>query len=224
VGQHRDGQERLRQRHEGVVAHRAQVAALGDPSPPGDEAVENRYEGRYRDGAHEETGKEERWNARQRPGGHRQHERRRGGEASAKIVDHLPSAQGGDARFRSRSGVAAREAQDPGKELPVASYPPMLAARGYLVVRGKLLEEIHVRQQPGAGEQALEEIVAEKRVLRDPPLERLLEGIDVVDPLPRVGPLFEEVLIHVGDRTRVGVHAAGTRHDALVGRAARAGG
>ena len=122
------------------------------------------------------------------------------------------------------SGGVARVAQDPGEELPVAPYPAMLAARGHLVVGGELLEEIHIGHQPGAREQALEEIVAEERVLRDLPLERRLEGIDVVDPFSRVGPLFEQVLIHIGDRSRVGVHAAAARDDPLVGRAARAGG
>jgi ABC-type lipoprotein export system ATPase subunit len=224
VGQHGDRHECLGKSHDGVVAHRAQVAALRDSPPPGNDAVEDRDQGRHRHGAHEETGPQERRNARQGPRRRRQEKRRWGNEASTKIVDHLPSAQGGDARPRSPASGVARVAQDPGDELPVAAHPAMLAARGHLVVRGELLEEIHVRQQPGACEQALEEIVAEKRVLRCLSVERRLEGLDVVDPLPGVGPFFEEVLVHIGDRGRVGVHAPGTRDDALVGRAGGPGG
>jgi hypothetical protein len=100
----------------------------------------------------------------------------------------------------------------------------MLATRGHFVAGGELLEEIHVGHQSGAREQTLEEIVAEERVLRGLPLERRLEGVDVVDPFSRVGAFFEEVLIHIGDRGGVGVHTAAARDDPLVGRAARAGG
>jgi hypothetical protein len=95
----------------------------------------------------------------------------------------------------------------------------MVAAGSHLVVGGELLEKIHIGHQPGACEQALEQVVAEERVLRDRFLERFLEGIDVVNPLSCVGPLLEEVLIHIRDRGRVRVHASGTRDDPLVGRA-----
>ena len=100
----------------------------------------------------------------------------------------------------------------------------MVAAGGHFVVGRELLEKIHVGHEPGAREQALEEVVAEERVLRDLPLERRLEGIDVVDAFACERPLLEEVLVYVGDRGRVGVHTSGTRDDPLVGCASRARG
>ena len=114
-------------------------------------------------------------------------------------------------------------AQDPGQELPVAPHPSVMAAGGHLVVGGKRLEEVHVGRQPGARERTLEEIVTEERILRDFALEGRLEDIDVIDPLPRVRPLTEEVLIHIGDRGRVRIHARGARNDPLVDRAFRPG-
>ena len=99
----------------------------------------------------------------------------------------------------------------------------MVAAGSHLVVGGELLEEIDIGQQPRAREHALEEIVAEERALRDLPLQRGLEDVDVVDALARVRAPLEEVLVDVGDRGRVGVHAAGAGDDPLVGRAAGAG-
>ena len=85
----------------------------------------------------------------------------------------------------------------------------MVAAGGHLVVGGEFLEEIHIGRQPGARKRTLEEIVAEESVLRNLPLEGRLEGIEVVDPLSRVRPLPEEILIHIGDRGRVRIHTSG---------------
>jgi hypothetical protein len=100
--------------------------------------------------------------------------------------------------------------QDPGEELPVAPHPPVAAADGQLVVAGKLLEQVDIGDESGTGEQPLEQVVTQQRVLRHPPRERRLERVDVVDPLSRVGPLAEQVLVHIGDRGRIGVHAPGT--------------
>ena len=97
----------------------------------------------------------------------------------------------------------------------------MMAARVNFVVGGELFEKIYIGRQTGAREQALEEIVAEDRVLRDSSLERFFEGIDVVDPFSCVGSLAEEVLIHIGDGRRVRVHASRARDDPLEVRALR---
>ena len=129
---------------------------------------------------------------------------------------------GGDACPLFIARGVARVAQDPGQKLPVTPHPPMVAAGGHLVVGGKFLKEIHIGRQPGARERTLEEIVAEESVLRNLPLEGRLEGIEVVDPLSRVRPLPEEILIHIGDRGRVGIHTSGARDDPLVRRASRA--
>ena len=61
--------------------------------------------------------------------------------------------------------------------------------------------------------------MAQQRVLRDPAIERRLERVDVVDALSGVGSLAEQVLVHVRDGGRVGIHAAGSRERPLVKRA-----
>ena len=76
---------------------------------------------------------------------------------------------------------------------------------------------------PAPREDALEEIVAQERVLGDPSRERGLEGVHVVDALAGVGALAEEILVHVGDGERVGIDAARAREDALEERALAAG-
>ena len=71
------------------------------------------------------------------------------------------------------------------------------------------------RSQPGAREGALEQIVAQERVLGDPPRQRLLERVDVVDALAGVAPLAEQVLVDVGDGGGVGIDAGRAGEDAL---------
>ena len=76
--------------------------------------------------------------------------------------------------------------------------------------------------QARAGEHALEQIVAQHRVVGHAALQRGLEGVDVVDALAGVGALAEQVLVDVGDRRRVGIDAAVAGEDALEQRAFRA--
>ena len=51
------------------------------------------------------------------------------------------------------------------------------------------------------------------------PVERRLEGVDVVDALAGVGAFAEQVLVDVGDGRGVGIDAAGPENDALEERA-----
>ena len=91
----------------------------------------------------------------------------------------------------------------------------MLARRGDVVAGGILLDDLDVGDQSGPREDALEQIVAEERVLRNAPRERRLEDVDVVDALAGVGALAEEILVDVGDGERVRIHARRAREDAL---------
>ncbi len=92
-------------------------------------------------------------------------------------------------RNRGAAAIAARvppAAEDPRQQLPVAARPAVLARRRDVVARRELLDDLDVGDEPGAREDALEEIVAEERVLGDPAGERRLEGVDVVDALAGV--------------------------------------
>ena len=138
-----------------------------------------------------------------------------------------PTATGADCRasssgrstecadMRRPSAGDAAAAEDPGQQLPVAAHPAMLARRRDVVARGKFLDHLDVGDQTGARENALQQIVAEHRVLRNAALERGLEDVDIVDALAGIGAFFEQILIDVGNREGIGIEAAGARKDAL---------
>ena len=74
----------------------------------------------------------------------------------------------------------------------------MLARGKGEVVRRVVVDQLDVGDEPGARVEALEQVVAEQRVLRHAAGERGLERIDVVDPLADVAALVKQVLIDVG--------------------------
>ncbi len=197
-----------------VRGHGPQVTALRDPPPPRQQSRQHRQQGWHEHGGQDEPGPQPGWERGQRPGRQECHQGRWRRERSTQVVDHLPARDGGDLARPARR--AMRPAQDPGQELPVASCPAVLACHGVLVARGRLVEELDVGDQARSGEGALQQVVAQQRVLGCAIGQRLLEGIDVVDPLAGVGALTEEVLVDVGDRGRVGVDARGARVDTLV--------
>ena len=75
------------------------------------------------------------------------------------------------------------------------------------VVRRIVVDEVDVGAERRSRVRAFEEIVAEERVLRYASGERGFERIDVVDALPDVAALVEEILIDVGHRRRVRIDA-----------------
>ena len=91
----------------------------------------------------------------------------------------------------------------------------MLARGGDLVGRRELLEELDVRDERGPGKESLEEIMAQERVLGRPARQGRLERIHVVDALSDVRAFAEQILINIGDRVRVRIHAGRSRENAL---------
>ena len=175
VRQHRDRERRLRRSQPEVSAHRAGVAALRNAVPPWDQPGEHRHERGERDRRENEPGPHQGRGGRQRPpddqcqkGGGRRHR-------AAQVVHHLPAP---DRRERVR--------HDPRKQLPVTARPSVLAGRGDPIMRRRVLEQLDIGDHSGTREEALEEIVTQQRVLRDPPRQGRLERIHVVDPLARV--------------------------------------
>ena len=67
----------------------------------------------------------------------------------------------------------------------------MLARRGDVVTCGKLLDDLDIRHEPGAGKNAFEQIVTEERCCA-PSCERGLKGVDVVDAFSGIGAFAEE--------------------------------
>ena len=194
MGEHGDHEGRLRNGVEDVAADRAQVAALGDAGLPGNQPVEDGQERRDGDRGEDEERPRGGRGARHGPRAGQRQERAGGRQGAAQIVRHLPAPDQGNPC-----------PEDPRQELPVAAGPAMLAGRGYSVVRGRALEELDVGGQSGAREQPLEKIVAQQGVFRHAPGQGRFEGVDVVDPLARVRPLAEEILVDVGRGGRVRV-------------------
>jgi hypothetical protein len=86
--------------------------------------------------------------------------------------------------------------QQPRGNLPIAAHP---AVRRLTSARsgGKILVQLDVAEQAGAGVAAFEQVVAEDRGCRAAAAQRLLEGVDVVDALADERALAEQVLVHV---------------------------
>ena len=99
----------------------------------------------------------------------------------------------------------------------------MLARRGRQVICRSALEQFDVGHEAGAREQSLEQIVAQQRVVRNTSRQRLLEGIDVVDPLAGVRSLAEEILVHIRHSRRIRIYPGRPRRESLEHRARAAG-
>ncbi len=143
------------------------------------------------------------------PAEHRGEEPGDRGQRAAQVVEHLPAAERGHAVLRI---------EDVGQQLPVATRPAMLA-RGFDLVAGReVLDEFDVGDERATRHRAFEKVVAENRVFLDAPLQRRLEGIDVIEALAGEGAFAGEVLIDVGNGEDIGVEAAVDREDALEDR------
>ncbi len=195
VREQRESERQVRSADDEIPADRAHVTALGDAEAARHQAGQERKERGNTDGCEDEARPCER-GSRDRPPDHQREKGRRSGQRPAQVVEHLPTTD---------EGNRGATLQDPRQQLPVTARPAVLAGGGDLVVRGELLEELDVGHQPGARERALEQIVAQQRVLGDPPGERGLERIDVVDAFSGVRAFTEEILVHVrhGSRVRV---------------------
>ena len=196
----------------------ARMGALRDPQPAGQDSRQEGQKRGHGDADEDEGGPELGIHEGQDPS--RQQGEEGGGrrEGPAQIVDHLPTADQRDLGAGPLAPGDSRQAENPGKELPIAPRPAMLARRRDVVAGGIFLHELDIGHQPGAGEDPLEKVVAEDRILGDSSLEGGLESIDIVDALAGERALAEEILIHVGDGKGIGIHAGGAGEDALESR------
>ena len=120
---------------------------------------------------------------------------------------------------RRASGSAM--AAEPRQQLPVAADPAVLAAGVGVVAGGEVVEKLGVGQQAAAGEVALDQVVAEDRVLGERVPRGGLEGVEVVDPLARERADPEQVHVGVAGRRRVRVDPARRRQQAREPRVRR---
>ena len=95
----------------------------------------------------------------------------------------------------------------------------MVTLGGDLIAGGKLLHDFHIRGEPSAGENPLEQVVAEEAGFGHTASKRRLKGIHVVDAFTRVGSFAEQVLVHVGNRRSVRIDAGSAGEDTKEQRA-----
>ena len=204
-----------------IARHAAPVIAQGDADTARHQHRKRRQQCRQSNKQENERRPIRRLAKRQEPAEQQGEQRRRRRQRAAQIVEQLPAP---GERYR---GAAARRfgpaSEDPWQQLPVAAHPAMLARRGDVVARGKFLDHLDVGGQTGAGENAFKQIVAENRVDRNAPIERRVEGIDVVDAFADIGALVVKVLIDVGDDDGIGIEPRGSGEHALEQRAFVAG-
>jgi hypothetical protein len=215
-----EGQEQrgLQRRDAQRVAECAEMTAQRDSGATRDQVGHHRQQRRKRDRRDDERGPDRRGRVRQHPSRDQREDRARRRQRAAQVVGHLPDPDQRD-RGHPRRAVGGTAAEDPGQELPVAARPAMLARDRDVVAGGEFLDDLDVRDEARAREDAFEQVVAEQRVLGHAAGERRLEGIDVVDALAGIGPLVEQVLVDVGDRARIGIDPAMAREYALEQRA-----
>ncbi len=181
VRQEREAQPDVRRGEAEIGADRPRVAPLGDALPLRQQAPDDGERRRDEHGRQDEPGPCQGRDRRQRPGGDEHGQRERGRQGPAQVVDHLPAGDAGDRAPGSAARGVARPAEDPGQELPVAARPSVLAGRGDEVVRRELVEELDVGHEAGPREDALEQVVAQERVLGDAVRHRGRERVEVVD-------------------------------------------
>ena len=174
-----------------------QVAALRDATPSRQQTGQDGQRGRNDDGRQHEGGPHVGGHCRDHPGHEEGRQRKRGGQRSAQVVDHLPARDGGYRAPTPLTRGVARPTQDPRQQLPIPARPAMLAGRSLEVVGRELVEQLDVGHEARPGERALEQVMAEHRVLGHTASQRCLEGVDVVDALARVTSLAEQVLVDV---------------------------
>ena len=91
--------------------------------------------------------------------------------------------------------------------MPVAADPPLLPLQRCQVARRILVEDLDVGHESRARVRAFDQVVTQQGILREAIASRALEGGDIINPLAGVRALAEEILIHIGHRRRVGIHA-----------------
>ena len=142
----------------------------------------------------------------QRPSGDHECELRDLERTAAQVVEDLPAREQGQP-VALRSVGAGHPWREPAQELPVSAYPAPLAAGIAQVLRGIVVVDHDVGGEAGARVAAFDQVVGQQDVLGEPAVRRLFERVNVVDPLARETSFAVEVLVDVGDRGGVRIHA-----------------
>ena len=95
-------------------------------------------------------------------------ERQRERTELLQIVQHLPPADRRHSTSRTNPLRARTMTEYPGQELPVPTCPPVITKGGDVVASREFLHNLDIGGETGTGENAFEQIVAEKRRILAP--------------------------------------------------------
>ena len=138
-----------------------------------------------------------------------QHHQRQAQHRAPQVVEYLPASYGVHLVLHALSPLVPHMRHQPRDNLPVAARPAVVALGVVYVVAGVVVEELHVVDEAAAYVAPLEQVVAQDEVLREGPLEHLLEHAQVVDALAAERALVEDVLIKL--EAGGGVHVKATQ-------------
>ena len=89
--------------------------------------------------------------------------------------------------------------EQPLRDLPVAAHPAMLAPGVGAVVRGIVVDDFDVGEQPHARVGAFDQVVAEQRIAGEAAFEHGMQSVDFIDALAGEDAFAIQILVYVGD-------------------------
>ena len=128
-------------------------------------------------------------------------------QAAPQIVEDLPSRDGVDGVRDEVAGLVGHAAEEPLRNLPVATDPAVLPASVGGVVRRVVVDDFDVGDEAGASVGALDQIVRQESVSREAAIQHFVQDADFIDAFAGEDAFAEEILVDVGDGTRVDIEA-----------------
>ena len=111
--------------------------------------------------------------------------------------------------------------EHPLRNLPVAAHPAVLAARVGAVVRGIVVDQFDIADQPGARVGAFDQVVAQQGIAREALVQHRVQRGNFVDAFAGEDAFAVEILVGVGDGAAVDVEAGLAGVDGCQPRARR---
>ena len=205
-----DAESELRGAADGVQPDRRKIrpGRLRDGKPQ--HADQQRDDPRSGEGAEAKDGPPKRRPRKHRPPRHQEKELGQLHRTAPEVVEDLPPRQQREP-IRLRAVRTRHFGGQPLEQLPVTPDPPVFPTAVGGIRRRVVVVDVHVRDQPGPGVVTLDQVMGEQPILGKPPMRRLLEDGDIVDPFPGETPFAIQILIDVrhGGRIRIDPGNAG---------------
>ena len=95
--------------------------------------------------------------------------------------------------------------QQPSQDLPVTAYPAMFPPILRAVVGWIVIHHLDICQQTDAGIGALDQVVAQQRILREAAIQHFMKDLDLIQTFSGEDAFAVQVLIDVGDGASINV-------------------